>query len=77
MNERLRGELPEILGKPLSLVELEVLELLARGCRYSEIARFRGRSVPTIKGEARRVFQKLGAVNAAHAVTIAKDKGLL
>jgi len=66
-----------MLGKPLSPIELEILRLLAQGYGYFKIAKQRSRSASTVKNEGLRIFQKLGAVNAAHAVAIAKDKGLI
>lgn len=74
---RLRGELPQLLGKPLSLIELEVLILVSQGHPYSEIADMRKRSAQTVKNEGRAVMLKLGARNGAHAVAIAKDRGLI
>lgn len=77
MSEKLRGELPTLLGKPLSDVELEILKLLSQGYNYPEITDIRKRCLQTVKNEGLRLMQKLGACTAAHAVAIAKDKGLI
>jgi len=73
----MRGELPSLLGKPLTEIELGILKLVSQGYFYPKIASMRKRCLQTIKNEGRTLQLKLGARNSAHAVAIAKDKGLI
>lgn len=50
---------------------------LADGDTVAEIASGLNYSPETIKGHLRRVYQKLGAKNAAHAVALAYHYGIL
>jgi DNA-binding NarL/FixJ family response regulator len=50
---------------------------LCLGLSNKAIARELGIEEVTVKLHLRKVFQKLGATNRAHAVTIAHDRGLL
>lgn len=61
----------------LSAREREVLVLVARGLGNSEIARAIGRSTDTVKAHLDHVFQKLGARDRTHAVTIALQRGII
>ena len=57
--------------------QVEILELVASGTRYREIAHFTSLSPTTVKREMRDVFNRLGVNDAAHAVSEAYKKGLL
>jgi len=64
-----------LLGKPLSGKEEAVLNMAANGMSSIEIAVVLKRSTDTVKTHLRRVYAKLGARNAAHAVRIAYQIG--
>ena len=72
-----RGESPWSPGDPLSAKETETLRLLAQGYTYDGIARIRKVSNQTVKNQMQAVYIKLGAHTRAHAVAIAKDRGLI
>lgn len=57
--------------------ELTVLEHLSYGRRQREIARDMHMAPDTIKSLLARVYRKLGAGNAAHAVAVALREGWL
>lgn len=57
--------------------EQEVLELHAHGLSNKLIADMLGITEQTVKNHASNVLTKLGAVNRAHAVLLAKEKSLL
>jgi DNA-binding NarL/FixJ family response regulator len=57
--------------------ELEVLRHVARGLGNKEIAEAIGRSPETVKAHLESIFQKLGARDRAHAVTVALQRGFL
>ena len=57
--------------------QLEILDLVARGNRYGEIARTLFVSESTINREMRKLYDGLGAKDAAHAVSEACRRGLL
>jgi two-component system, NarL family, response regulator len=61
----------------LTARELEVLQHVARGLGNKEIAQVIGRSTETVKAHLETVFQKLGAKDRAHAVTIAVQRGFI
>jgi DNA-binding NarL/FixJ family response regulator len=61
-----RGVPPD--GEELSRREQEVLDLLARGFLYKEIADSLGISVPTVNTYIRRVYEKLHVRSRAQAV---------
>jgi DNA-binding NarL/FixJ family response regulator len=63
----------------LTLTEREQLILagLAVGRPYHEIAHELRRNADVIRSQASRLFRRLGARNAAHAVHIAHQHGLL
>jgi DNA-binding NarL/FixJ family response regulator len=66
------------MGRPtLTPREQVLLERLAHGEKYRDIARDLFVSISTVKGTARDLFDKLGARTAAHAVHIAHETGLL
>ncbi|SDH64191.1 LuxR C-terminal-related transcriptional regulator [Pseudomonas panipatensis] len=66
-------ELPPLL----SLRELSVLELIARGCSNLEIGERLFISLHTVKTHARRINGKLGVERRTQAVARAKELGLL
>lgn len=57
--------------------ELEALELLACGHSYKEIATIQRVTLGTSQARMRSVRRKLGAHNAAHAVTLAIAQRLI
>lgn len=61
----------------LTARELEVLRHVARGLGNKEIAREIGRSTETVKAHLESIFQKLGARDRTHAVTIALQRGFI
>jgi DNA-binding NarL/FixJ family response regulator len=61
----------------LTAREQEVLRLVARGLANKEIARAIGRSTETVKAHLESIFQKLGARDRTHAVTIALQRGII
>lgn len=62
---------PPRLGAPLSGREFDVLDGIARGRSYAQIAAELGVSTDTVKTHAQRLRAKLGARDNAHAVGIA------
>ncbi|WP_020653375.1 response regulator [Massilia niastensis] len=72
------AELANHLGQEsLTVRELEVLELIARGRGNKQIGADLGLSEDTVKGHMRRIMEKLGANNRTHAVTIGIERGFL
>ncbi|MHB9797067.1 LuxR C-terminal-related transcriptional regulator [Pseudomonas sp. MT3] len=69
------GEMPP--HSLLSLRELSVLELIARGCSNLEIGERLYISLHTVKTHARRINGKLGVERRTQAVARAKELGLL
>jgi LuxR family maltose regulon positive regulatory protein len=65
------------LIEPLSLRELEVLQLLARGSSNKEVARQLFISLPTVKWHASNIYGKLGVRNRTQAVAKARALGLI
>ncbi|MCL1975722.1 MAG: LuxR C-terminal-related transcriptional regulator [Firmicutes bacterium] len=61
----------------LSKRELEVLEYLYRGMTRKEMAASCYVSLSTINSIMRNIYNKLGAINSADAVRIAKEKSLI
>jgi DNA-binding NarL/FixJ family response regulator len=61
----------------LTAREQEVLRHVARGLANKEIARAIGRSTETVKAHLESIFQKLGARDRTHAVTIALQRGII
>ena len=69
---------PEIQEQPsLSARQLEVLELLAKGCSNKEIARLLGFSEDGAKAHLKTVFAKLGVQDRTAAVSVALQRGLI
>ena len=72
------AELAQPLGQePLTVRELQVLELIARGQANKQIGAGLGLSEDTVKGHMRSIMDKLGANNRTHAVTIGIERGFL
>jgi DNA-binding NarL/FixJ family response regulator len=63
-----RGAMPSAPGEELSARENEVLELLARGFLYKEIADALNISIPTVNTYIRRIYDKLHVRSRAQAV---------
>lgn len=64
-------------GDPLTDRELQILRLLATGAGAAEIARTLYMGLGTVKTDTSRLYGRLGARNAAHAVAIGYAQGLL
>ncbi len=62
---------------PLTTRELEVLRLLARGQRITDIARQLDVSVKTVSTHKMRLQRKLGASNTAQIAVLARQQGVL
>jgi putative nucleotidyltransferase with HDIG domain len=60
---------------PLSVREIDALRGLAEGKVYKQIAQELSLSVSTIRTHLHNVYRKIGAVDRAQAVLIARDKG--
>ncbi|WP_306393118.1 response regulator [Telluria beijingensis] len=72
------GELARHLGQDsLTVRELQVLELIARGNGNKQIGAALNLSEDTVKGHLRSIMEKLGANNRTHAVTIGIERGFL
>lgn len=65
------------IGKPLGNREFQVLTLTAEGLEMTEIAAALYISPHTVKTHRLKILTKLGAHNAAHAVHLAYQAGLL
>lgn len=57
--------------------ELQVLDLLARGFRYGEIARLLSIGLTTVQSHVKRIYPKLGTHTCSGAVFQARRLGLL
>ncbi|MFD7016073.1 helix-turn-helix transcriptional regulator [Streptomyces sp. NPDC059928] len=68
---------PPRLGAPLSAREVDVLDGIARGRTYAQIAADLGLSTDTVATHARRLMAKLGARDRGHAVGTGFRLGLL
>jgi putative nucleotidyltransferase with HDIG domain len=62
---------------PLSVREVDALRGLAEGKVYKQIAHELSLSVSTIRTHLHNVYRKIGAVDRAQAVLIARDRGWL
>jgi HD-like signal output (HDOD) protein/DNA-binding CsgD family transcriptional regulator len=62
---------------PLSRSELRVLQQLARGLVYKEIAHDLSLSVSTVRSHLHNTYRKLGVSNRAQAVILASERGWL
>ncbi|MDM4768155.1 response regulator transcription factor [Pelomonas sp. SE-A7] len=70
---RREGPAPEALSRR----ETEVLDLIARGFTYAEIAQQMAISVTTVQTHVRNIYGKLGVHNRSEAVFEARQYGLL
>ncbi len=61
----------------LTAREQEVLQHVAQGLGNKEIAQAIGRSAETVKAHLESIFEKLGATDRTHAVTIALQRGII
>ncbi|WP_420467735.1 response regulator [Panacagrimonas sp.] len=61
----------------LSVREMQILEALAEGRSNKMIARAMDLSEETVKSHLRRIYEKLGAADRAHAVAIALRQQLI
>ncbi|MFD2450367.1 response regulator transcription factor [Ideonella paludis] len=68
------SEVSKVEGSPR---ESEVLDLVARGFIYQEIAERMGVSISTVQTHVRNIYGKLGVHNKAEAVFEARQCGLL
>jgi LuxR family maltose regulon positive regulatory protein len=68
---------PAPLAEPLTERELEVLQLIATGLKYREIATRLVISLNTVRFHVKAVYGKLGANNRTQAVTTARRLGIL
>jgi DNA-binding NarL/FixJ family response regulator len=64
-------------GRPLSPREQEVLQLIARGFSYADIARLTGVSVHTVQTHIKNLYGKLAVSSKSEAVFEATQLGLL
>ena len=62
---------------PLSMREIDALRGLAEGKVYKQIAADLSLSVSTVRTHLHNVYRKIGAVDRAQAVLIARDRGWL
>lgn len=64
-------------GETLTVRELEVIRLVARGASNREIARDLRISEATVKTHLLKIFEKLGVADRTSAVTTAMERGLI
>lgn len=64
-------------GAPLSAVQLRILAWTADGLTAPEIAAKHHYTSGTVRKHLMRIYAQLGASNAAHAVHLAHQRGLL
>jgi LuxR family maltose regulon positive regulatory protein len=62
---------------PLTSRELEVLRFVAAGKRNSDIAQELVVTLDTVKKHVSNIMGKLGASSRTHAVTLAREHGLI
>jgi len=82
---RLRGSMPAAVGAPadrpdrpqLTGREQEVIELIARGFSYAEIARLQGVTVHTVQTHIKNLYRKLAVKSGREAIYEARQLGLL
>jgi LuxR family transcriptional regulator, maltose regulon positive regulatory protein len=67
----------QMLAEPLSEREIEVLRLMAEGCKYEEIADKLVISINTVRHHTRNVYGKLGVNSRTQAMKRAKELNLL
>ena len=64
-------------GGALSPREMEVLQMVARGCTYQETGQHLGISTTTVQAHVRNIYGKLDVHNKAEALFEARQLGLL
>lgn len=64
-------------AEPLTVRELEVLHLVVRGARNSEIGQRLSISVKTVETHLTSIYSKLGVQSRAEAIALAQKQGLL
>jgi len=74
---RLMNQVRSPAQERLSAREAEVLSLVAKGLANKEIARSLHLSEATVKSHLLHIFEKLGAADRTHAVTLAVRQGLI
>ncbi len=74
---RLQPPSPTVSSKPLSARENDVLQLLAKGFRYAEIAALLGIAQNTVTTHVRRIYRKLEVSSRGEAVHEATAMGLV
>ena len=75
--EKLPGrKLPEKLPGGLTQREAEILSMIARGMKNSDIAAGLVLSAQTIKSHINRIFAKTGSAGRADAIRYARSHGL-
>jgi DNA-binding NarL/FixJ family response regulator len=75
---QIAAELANHLGQEsLTVRELQVLGLIARGNANKQIGGMLALSEDTVKGHLRSIMDKLGANNRTHAVTIGIGRGFI
>ncbi|WP_323808377.1 response regulator transcription factor [Prauserella endophytica] len=74
---RLLGRVRAPAEEPLSQREIEVLELVARGCTNKEAAKRLFISEATVKTHLLHLYAKLGVKDRAAAVAVGYQRGLL
>lgn len=62
---------------PVTSRQREVLDLVSRGLEREEIALVLGISIDTVKTQASRLYRRLDVHNAAEAVRVGFERGLL
>ncbi|HEX6302626.1 MAG TPA: LuxR C-terminal-related transcriptional regulator [Anaerolineales bacterium] len=67
----------QMLAEPLSEREIEVLRLIAEGCKYQEIAERLVVSINTVRHHTRHVYGKLNVNSRAKAIGRARELNLL
>ena len=65
------------MSPSLTRREAQVLELLAAGCRYAEVALRLGISTHTVASHVKNIYRKLGVRSAVAAVTLGFELGLI
>lgn len=60
-----------------SLREVQILDLMAEGKTYTEMADELGLSVNTVRSHCKRIYRRMQAANGTHAVALAMSGGLI
>jgi LuxR family maltose regulon positive regulatory protein len=64
---------PKLLTEPLTVREVEVLNLIQAGCSNQDIANQLVISIPTVKRHISNIYNKLGVESRTQAVAIGKE----